>query len=202
MNIKLLKKLQEGRRIFLNESISKSGLNNFKKFKYWELKDLIPCKQAICEKLQMETVWDYKKDYFRLSLYDLEQDDKQEPIEFTIPVVVAEGKSMMDMQDKGGVQTYAERYLLQQLFDIVDNDVIDSRDPKPKKPVSNKKKTTKKETVDKEKVMELAHEVGNRLYDDGRKPVTKTTVAKECDKMIQEGLMNSLEKREVVNLVQ
>ncbi len=202
MNIKLLKKLQEGRRIFLNESISKSGLNNFKKFKYWELKDLIPCKQAICEKLQMETVWDYKKDYFRLSLYDLEQDDTQEPIEFTIPVVVAEGKSMMDMQDKGGVQTYAERYLLQQLFDIVDNDVIDSRDPKPKKPVSNKKKTTKKETVDKEKVMELAHEVGNRLYDDGRKPVTKTTVAKECDKMIQEGLMNSLEKREVVNLVQ
>lgn len=202
MNIKLLQKLQKGRRIFLNESIQKSGTNNFKKFKYWELKDLIPCKQAICEKLQMETVWDYKKDYFRLSLYDLEQDDTQEPIEFTIPVVVAEGKSMMDMQDKGGVQTYAERYLLQQLFDIVDNDVIDSRDPKPKKPVSNKKKTTKKETVDKEKVMELAHEVGNRLYDDGRKPVTKTTVAKECDKMIQEGLMNSLEKREVVNLVQ
>lgn len=202
MNIKLLQKLQKGRRIFLNESIKKSGTNNFKKFKYWELKDLIPCKQAICEKLQMETVWDYKKDYFRLSLYDLEQDDNQEPIIFSIPVVVAEGKSMMDMQDRGGTQTYAERYLLQQLFDIVDNDVIDSRDPKPKKPVSNKKKTTKKETVDRDKVMELAHEVGNRLYDDGRKPVTKTTVAKECDKMIQEGLMNSLEKREVVNLVQ
>lgn len=205
MNIKLLKKLQKARRYFLEESLEKSGNNNFKNFKYWELKDIIPHKQYICEKLGMETTWNFKKGEAGLLLWDLDQSDDQEPIIFTQQVSEIEAKSMMDNQDIGGSQTYVERYLLQQMFDIVDNDIIDSKDPDErfKKEKKTVKKTVQKSVkqVDNDRIRTLANEVGDRLYNDGRKSITKVNVAKECDKMIEENLMNKVEKREVVNLV-
>ena len=212
MNIKFLKKLQKARRYFLDICLEKSGNNNFKNFKYWELKDIIPHKQYICEELGMETSWDFGKGEAGLLLWDLDQSDDQEPIRFTQQVSEIEAKTMMDNQDIGGSQTYVERYLLQQMFDIVDNDVIDSKDPderfkKEKKTVKKtvqKKPVQKKETVkqvDNDRIRTLANEVGDRLYNDGRKSITKVNVAKECDKMIEENLMNKVEKREVVNLV-
>lgn len=212
MNIRLLKKLQKARRYFLEQSLEKSGNNNFKHFKYWELKDIIPHKQYICEELDMETTWNFKKGEAEMLLWDLEQSDDQEPIIFTQQVSEIEAKTMMDNQDIGGSQTYVERYLIQQMFDIVDNDVIDSKDPderfkKEKKTVKKtvqKKPVQKKETVkqvDNDRIRHLANEIGDRLYNDGRKSITKVNVAKECDKMIEENLMNKVEKREVVNLV-
>ena len=207
MNIKLLKKLQKARRTFLDESIVKSGTNNFKHFRYWELKDLIPLVQTVCEELEMETAWGVCNGRPCLHLYDFEQGDDQEPITVDLQQITVEGNSMMQMQDVGGVETYTKRYLICKLFNIVENDIIESKIGEPvkkaptRKPQPTKPKPQPEQKPDQERISQLANEIGDRLYQDGRKSITKPNVAKECDKMIREGIMTRLEKREVVNLV-
>lgn len=153
MNIKTLKKIQKGRTWFLNQKIKKSGKNNFQKFSYFELKDIVPFHRQICDDLKIEAWYELTHEYAYLYIFDLEQDDGQEAVKFSFPIrkESSSGKVTKDMQDDGAIQTYTKRYLYVQLWDISDADAIDS-------------KNNALERVPPEKSKKVIKEIGDELF--------------------------------------
>ena len=153
MNVKTWKKIAEGRTWFLQQKIKKSGKNNYQKFSYFELKDIIPFHRQICDELKIEAWYELTHDYAYLHIIDLEQDDGQETVKFSFPIrkESTSGKVTKDMQDDGAIQTYTKRYLYVQLWDISDADAIDSKNNAP-------------ERVSPEKSKMVIREIGNELF--------------------------------------
>ena len=129
MNIKIMKKINDGRSYFQQQDIKKSGKNKYQHFNYFELQDIIPIKNEICTKFKIADyfIFDIEKQNARLEIYDLEQDDHQEPVTFQILVPEPqEMNSTKRMQEIGALQTYSHRYLLLQFLDVTECDRIDA----------------------------------------------------------------------------
>ena len=129
MNIKTIKKINDGRSYFQQQDVKKSGKNKYQHFNYFELQDIIPIKNEICTKFKIADyfIFDIEKQNARLEIYDLEQDDQQEPITFQILVPEPqEMNSTKRMQEIGALQTYSHRYLLLQFLDVTECDRIDA----------------------------------------------------------------------------
>lgn len=129
MNIKIMKKINDGRSYFQQQDIKKSGKNKYQHFNYFELQDIIPIKNEICTKFKIADyfIFDIEKQNARLEIYDLEQDDQQEPITFQILIPEPqEMNSTKRMQEIGALQTYSHRYLLLQFLDVTECDRIDA----------------------------------------------------------------------------
>lgn len=129
MNIKIMKKINDGRSYFQQQDIKKSGKNKYQHFNYFELQDIIPIKNEICKKFKIADyfIFDIEKQNARLEIYDLEQDDHQEPVTFQILVPEPqEMNSTKRMQEIGALQTYSHRYLLLQFLDVTECDRIDA----------------------------------------------------------------------------
>ena len=129
MNIKIMKKINDGRSYFQQQDIKKSGKNKYQHFNYFELQDIIPIKNEICTKFKIADyfIFDIEKQNARLEIYDLEQDDQQDPVTFQILVPEPqEMNSTKRMQEIGALQTYSHRYLLLQFLDVTECDRIDA----------------------------------------------------------------------------
>lgn len=129
MNIKIMKKINDGRIYFQQQDIKKSGKNKYQHFNYFELQDIIPIKNEICTKFKIADyfIFDIEKQNARLEIYDLEQDDHQEPVTFQILIPEPqEMNSTKRMQEIGALQTYSHRYLLLQFLDVTECDRIDA----------------------------------------------------------------------------
>lgn len=150
MNVKTMKKVGEARNFFSEMNIKKSGHNKYQHFKYFELQDIIPAKNTICEHLNLVDIYKYTSNIATLEIYDLEQPDTQEPVIFSIPIPeICGNQTTKQMQDIGALQTYSHRYLLLQFLDIVECDMIDRKDQKniPKSTPQNQKSKTSKNTT-------------------------------------------------------
>lgn len=144
MNIKIMKKINDGRSYFQQQDIKKSGKNKYQHFNYFELQDIIPIKNEICTKFKIADyfIFDIEKQNARLEIYDLEQDDQQEPITFQILVPEPqEMNSTKRMQEIGALQTYSHRYLLLQFLDVTECDRIDATNTSK---ITSNNKTNKK----------------------------------------------------------
>lgn len=129
MNIKTMKKINDGRSYFQQQDIKKSGKNKYQHFNYFELQDIIPVKNEICTKFKIADyfIFDIEKQNARLEIYDLEQDDQQDPVTFQILIPEPqEMNSTKRMQEIGALQTYSHRYLLLQFLDVTECDRIDA----------------------------------------------------------------------------
>ncbi|WP_455645274.1 ERF family protein [Methanosphaera sp.] len=129
MPVHLLKKIMQARKMFKDKGIKKSGYNQFQKFSYYELKDIIPEAIEICLELNIATQFTYEYNRYVLKVYDL---DNLEEIEFSMPgkELPNEGNVNNQLQNIGKVQTYTRRYLYMQFLDITENDVVDASKPK------------------------------------------------------------------------
>ncbi|WP_069592646.1 ERF family protein [Methanosphaera sp. WGK6] len=129
MPVHLLKKIMQARKMFKDKGIKKSGYNQFQKFSYYELKDIIPEAIEICLELNIATQFTYEYNRYVLRVYDL---DNLEEIEFSMPgkELPNEGNVNNQLQNIGKVQTYTRRYLYMQFLDITENDVVDASKPK------------------------------------------------------------------------
>lgn len=138
MPVHLLKKIMQARKMFKDKGITKSGYNQFQKFSYYELKDIIPETIEICLELNIATRFTYEYDHYTLKIYDL---DNEEETEFCMPCknYSEEGNINNQLQNLGKIQTYIRRYLYMQFLDITENDVVDASKPKEIKPKKNLK---------------------------------------------------------------
>lgn len=144
MNIKTMKKINDGRSYFQQQDIKKSGKNKYQHFNYFELQDIIPIKNEICTKFKIADyfIFDIEKQNARLEIYDLEQDDQQDPVTFQILIPEPqEMNSTKRMQEIGALQTYSHRYLLLQFLDVTECDRIDATNTSK---ITGENKTNKK----------------------------------------------------------
>lgn len=149
-----MKKINDGRSYFQQQDIKKSGKNKYQHFNYFELQDIIPVKNEICTKFKIADyfIFDIEKQNARLEIYDLEQDDQQDPVTFQILIPEPqEMNSTKRMQEIGALQTYSHRYLLLQFLDVTECDRIDATNTSK---ITSENKTNKKVQKSKMKKVE------------------------------------------------
>lgn len=122
----IYKKIQRGKRYFLEAEIKQSGRNNFQKYNYFELGDIEPIILDICDKEELTTRFNFTVSEALLIIRDEENGDE---VYYSIPLpVVTTTDPRKAMQEIGSLQTYAMRYLYLQAFEIVVQDTIDVHD--------------------------------------------------------------------------
>jgi hypothetical protein len=118
----IFEKLNQARLEFQNMGVKKSGKNSYAGYTYYELSDIIPAINKLAEKLKFCCVINFTNDLAKLDFCDLEKDER---ITFTSPMSSASLKGGQEVQNLGAVETYIKRYLYQNCFEIIENDVLD-----------------------------------------------------------------------------
>lgn len=107
-----------------------SGNNTYSNYTYLELGDFMPQLLKLFTKYKVYTNFDFGNDGRAiLSLHDAEDNSAQQ-ITTGIKIVEISLKACNEMQNIGGVHTYARRYLYLAMFDIVENDILNQVQPK------------------------------------------------------------------------
>lgn len=117
-------KLQQCRCALQDLKIKKSGKNKFANYNYYELPDFIPSINKLMLEHKMCSNFSISENQAKLILIDTE--DKS-TIEFTSPIADADVKGCTAIQCLGAIHTYMKRYLYQNAFEIVENDMLDAR---------------------------------------------------------------------------
>jgi hypothetical protein len=117
------KKLQSARIKLLNTKLNKSGYNNFAKYSYFELDDLVPAIQRICDEVGLCGVVSFTNDLAYLNIYDV---DSEGVVVFSSPMSTAALKGVHEIQNLGAVQSYLRRYLWIAAFEICEHDELDA----------------------------------------------------------------------------
>ena len=122
MNI--FEKIQEAKALLLGKNITKTGVNRFSGYGYFELGDFMPPLIEILKELKLFTAVSFGEQEATLTIINSEKTD--EKVVFTSPMREATLKGAHPIQNLGAVETYQRRYLYMMAFDIVDNDTVDS----------------------------------------------------------------------------
>jgi len=135
MNI--YQKLTRARVELQNMKLKKSGRNDYSKYDYYELSDLLPAINKLCEKYELTTRLNIIQDNQEKAVLTLFNAlDPTEKIDFIAPTAEAYiGAKWKDgqqiggadpIQNLGGKITYMRRYMLVTAFEVVESDSVDS----------------------------------------------------------------------------
>ena len=117
-------KLAQARIDLQSINITKSGLNKFAGFRYFELQDLMPHINAVMHKNGLCGVVSFQAGLAILTVHDTECD---EYIVFQSPIADATVKGATPIQCLGSMHTYMRRYLWMMALEIVEHDAIDAQ---------------------------------------------------------------------------
>jgi len=148
MNI--YEKLKTAKTEFHKLKLTKSGVNKFAHYKYFELADFVKPIIKILDELDLVTTIRFAE-HASLTLINCE--NPVERIKITCPLSVAEMKGCQAVQNLGAVMTYTRRYLFVNLFDIIESDGLDGTTGKPEPP-----KPKSKARLEFDKVLKLAND--------------------------------------------
>lgn len=198
MNIKTAKKIRDGRLAFPKFGLKKKGRNNFQKFNYFKLEDLIPVDNALCKELNLYTHLNQEQeDNICLEVYDLDQEDEQEPVTFHIPAsVVNNGNITQGSQEHGNVQTYCWRYLLYQLWNVSESDEIDASEIGLNTPDDELETSLSSEHVN-----SLAKKIGKEVFEKGLDNTDKQVLTMELNQRLRNKTITNQEYSAVKQLI-
>lgn len=115
-------KLNQARMMMQNCGIRQNGVNDFAKYKYFELFDILPASNKICSEINASIYTQFDRDMARLFFVD---NETMEQIVFTLPMSSASLKGCHEVQNLGAVQTYLKRYLYQNCYELSEGDILD-----------------------------------------------------------------------------
>ena len=118
-------KLIQARVMFQEANVKKSGQNKYAGYTYFELNDILPICNKICNEIKAVCVLNFTESVATLQFIDCEKTD--DVITFTSPMSEATLKGCHKVQNLGAVETYIKRYLYQNCFEIAENDALDSQ---------------------------------------------------------------------------
>lgn len=122
-------KLMDVRTGLLAQSIKKSGAQQGRNKKYFELGDFLPQAMALFAKFDLCPMVSFAEDLAVLTIRDMmEPDADKGTIIFTTPMSTANLPNCHPVQNLGAVQTYLRRYLYMCALDLVEHDALDSGD--------------------------------------------------------------------------
>lgn len=117
------KRLNDARRMFASCGAKKTGVNNFAGYTYFTLDDIVPAKRSILEVCGLTDIVTIDSEMATLTL--INNDNEDQKITFTIPLVQDKSKIKNPIQAMGSACTYYRRYLYVQMLDIVEPDEIE-----------------------------------------------------------------------------
>lgn len=121
--LNIYQKIQKIKKEISEKKLKKTGENKYSGFKYYELNDFVPALIELCDKYQIFTMFELEQDKATLTILNCE--NKEEIVNYSMPVADLELKGANKIQSIGGVQTYLRRYLYMIAFDIVESDTFD-----------------------------------------------------------------------------
>lgn len=122
----LYEKLATARKKFKDLKVKKGGRNEFQKYSYFELTDILNAVTDINAELKLATVELVDTEKATLRIVDAEKPD--DSCEFTVPMSEANLKGCHPVQSLGAVITYLRRYLYQNAYSVAEPDQIDCLD--------------------------------------------------------------------------
>lgn len=122
----LYEKLATARKRFKELKIAKGGRNEFQKYSYFELTDILNAVTDINADLKLCTVENVSTETASLTVVDAEKPD--DTCTFTVPMSEANLKGCHPVQSLGAVITYLRRYLYQNAYSVSEPEQIDSLD--------------------------------------------------------------------------
>ncbi len=119
----------EVNKALMGMKIEKTGFNKHKKFRYYELIDILPPVLSECYKRGLDVDFPFVEGVAILKIVDLEDEKQYLPYRIEIPEVIAPEKNPNNqiIQAVGADITYLQRYLLKLAFPALsDKDMVDS----------------------------------------------------------------------------
>ena len=123
------RKLMQARIELQAKPITKTGVNKFAGYTYFELGDFLPTVQQIFNELGLCGVVSFASDIATLTIVDVEGGGQ---IEITSPMSEANLKGCHPIQNLGAVETYTRRHLWVTAMEIVEHDALDATTGKDK----------------------------------------------------------------------
>jgi hypothetical protein len=137
MHPNIYKKLQKCRVELQKTTIKKSGKNDFSHYDYHELSDFLPQVNELEHQNGLTAIFNYTPELATLTIIDT--DKLEDTIVFSTPIEVTQLKGCNGMQNIGGTQTFARRYLYMMDFEISENDIVNKNEVDEEKQFQQKK---------------------------------------------------------------
>lgn len=122
----LYEKLATARKRFKELKVKKGGRNEFQKYSYFELTDILNAVTDINAELKLCTVELVDSEKATLRMVDAE--NPKDFCDFTVPMSEANLKGCHPVQSLGAVITYLRRYLYQNAYSVAEPDQLDCLD--------------------------------------------------------------------------
>lgn len=106
--------------------LPKSGENKFANFKYYELEDVLPAIFKECYNQELFLEFSFSLDEAQLKVRNWNEPGESVITSIPMPEIVPLNRGMNIMQSEGSYITYLKRYLLTNLFLIMEKDVVDA----------------------------------------------------------------------------
>ena len=125
------------RKDFSDETIKKTGKNEFQNFSYLELSDFIPTAVRLCEQYGVYTHVNIgsitNQKYATMTVVNVDDTEEKVVYSLQMPCLSNEGAFNNKIQDIGKTETYIRRYLYMLFLDIAIADEVDAVDNRPKR---------------------------------------------------------------------
>lgn len=122
--LNIYQKIQKARVELQKREIKKTGYNKYSNYYYLELSDFLPYVNEICDSLGLYPEFLYSNSEAWLTVYDV--DNTEEFRGWSTPIEVPSLKGCSMIQNIGGTQKFARRYLYMMAFEIAETDTIDN----------------------------------------------------------------------------
>lgn len=197
-------KLIQARVMFQESNVKKSGQNKYAGYTYFELNDILPICNKICNEIKAVCVLNFTESVATLQFIDCEKTD--DVITFTSPMSEATLKGCHKVQNLGAVETYIKRYLYQNCFEIAENDALDSQLINNNQNINNANNTSNSGTQKKESLPKWTKEQSDSMsglmakFPENRKSVyrnlMKNTAAQDLIEMARAELETLMEQQQ------
>lgn len=173
----------------MNTSFSKSGENKFQKYDYFELEDLLQKIIPLTIKYETTIMFSFTE-HGVLKLKDWNPEKGEVSIRVPFPELEAINRGTNKIQSTGAYITYLKRYLLMNMFLIMEKDIVDSNDGVKKETNTSKKEVSESVTGDPvQKVREYIHSKDSTLE------ITPLRINQNRQKMVNTGMLTKEESK-------
>lgn len=178
----------------LQKELPKSGYNKFGNFKYHELEDILPTIFRECYNQELFIEFSFTNELAQLKIRNWNEHGESVITSVPMPEIVPLNRGMNIMQSEGSYITYLKRYLLINMFLIVEKDVVDSDNVKHATSKSRSVRTEKVEATGAvQKIREYIHKKDSSLE------ITPSMINTHRMKLFKDGELTKAENKEAYN---
>lgn len=178
----------------LQKELPKSGYNKFGNFKYHELEDILPTIFRECYNQELFIEFSFTNELAQLKIRNWNEPGESVITSVPMPEIVPLNRGMNIMQSEGSYITYLKRYLLINMFLIVEKDVVDSDKITVKTDKGSSARTEKVEATGAvQKIREYIHKKDSSLE------ITPSMINTHRMKLFKDGELTKAENKEAYN---